>query len=78
MAWGVDPRARWVQPITQTPDTGGGGADVESYAGTVQVQLGSNDDVAFGGHNRGRAHLGLGLRGATLCLDCLLYTSRCV
>ena len=27
MAWGVDPRARWTQPITQTPDTGGGGAD---------------------------------------------------
>jgi 2,5-dihydroxypyridine 5,6-dioxygenase len=69
MAWGVDPRARWTQPITQTPDTGGGGADVESTAGVVQVQLGSNDDVAFGGAIRSRAHLGLCLRGATLFLD---------
>lgn len=69
MAWGVDPRAIWTQPIIQTPNTGGGGADVESFAGTVQVQLGSNDDVAFAGKNRSRAHLGLCLRGATLSLD---------
>ena len=69
MAWGVDPRARWTQPITQTPDTGGGGADVESFLGTVQVQIGSNDDVSFGGKIRSRAHLGLCLRGATLLLD---------
>lgn len=69
MAWGVDPRAIWTQPISQTPNTGGGGADNESFAGAVQVQLGSNDDVAFGGKNRSRAHLGLCLRGATLSLD---------
>ncbi len=69
IAWGVDPRARWTQPITQTPDTGGGGSDIESFAGTVQVQLGSNDDVAFQGRNRSRAHLGLCLRGASLSLD---------
>lgn len=69
MAWGVDPRAVWTQPIVQTPNTGGGGADVESFAGAVQVQLGSNDDVAFQGKNRSRAHLGLCLRGATLSLD---------
>ncbi len=69
MAWGVDPRAIWTQPILQTPNTGGGGADVESFSGTVQVQLGSNDDVAFGGQNRSRAHMGLCLRGATLRLD---------
>lgn len=69
MAWGVDPRAIWTQPIAQTPNTGGGGADSESFAGAVQVQLGSNDDVAFGGKNRSRAHLGLCLRGATLSLD---------
>ncbi|MEO1225074.1 MAG: hypothetical protein AAFX92_12675, partial [Pseudomonadota bacterium] len=68
MAWGVDPRAIWTQPIVQTPNTGGG-VDVESFAGAVQVQLGSNDDVAFGGKNRSRAHLGLCLRGATLSLD---------
>jgi len=69
MAWGVDSRARWTQPLVQTPDTGGGGADIESFAGAVQVQFGSNDDVAFGGKNRSRAHLGLCLRGATLTLD---------
>lgn len=69
MAWGVDPRAIWTQPIAQTPNTGGGGADIESFGGAVQVQLGSNDDVAFGGKNRSRAHLGLCLRGATLSLD---------
>jgi 2,5-dihydroxypyridine 5,6-dioxygenase len=69
MAWGLDPSARWTQPITQTPDTGGGGADIESFAGNVQIQVGSNDDVAFGGGNRSRAHLGLSLRGASLDLD---------
>ena len=69
MAWGVDRRARWTQPITQTPDTGGGGADIESFAGVVQVQIGSNDDVSFGGKVRSRAHLGLCLRGASLALD---------
>lgn len=69
MAWGVDPRARWTQMVTQTPDTGGGGADSESCAGVVQVQIGSNDDVAFGGRIRSRAHLGLCLRGASLALD---------
>ena len=69
MAWGVDPRARWTQPITQTPDAGGGGADIESFFGTVQVQIGSNDDICFGGKIRSNAHLGLCLRGATLALD---------
>ncbi len=33
MAWGLDPRAIWTQPITQTPNAGGGGADVESVSG---------------------------------------------
>jgi 2,5-dihydroxypyridine 5,6-dioxygenase len=36
--------------------------------GQVKVQLGSNDDVAFGGAIRSRAHLGLCLRGASLFL----------
>lgn len=69
MAWGVDHRARWTQTITQTPDFGGGGADNESFMGAVQVQIGSNDDVMFGGNNRSRAHLGLCLRNASLFLD---------
>jgi 2,5-dihydroxypyridine 5,6-dioxygenase len=69
MAWGVDHRARWTQAITQTPDTGGGGADSESSYGGVQIQIGSNDDVCFGGTNRSAAHLGLCLRNASLSLD---------
>jgi len=69
MAWGVDHRARWTQTVAQTPDFGGGGADNESFYGNVQVQLGSNDDVMFGGANRSRAHLGLCLRNASLSLD---------
>lgn len=68
-AWGVDHRARWTQSITQTPDTGGGGADSESTLGAIQIQIGSNDDVAFRGKNRSRAHLGLCLRRASLSLD---------
>ncbi|MBY4891201.1 hypothetical protein KUL25_00305 [Rhodobacteraceae bacterium N5(2021)] len=75
IAWGVDPRAIWTQPINQTPNSGGGGADIESFAGAFQVQLGSNDDVAFGGANRSRAHLGLCMRGATAHLDDALIIS---
>lgn len=69
MAWGVDHRAKWLQPIYQTPDTGAGGADNESFLGLVQVELGSNDDVSFKGRNSSRAHLGLCLRGASLSID---------
>jgi 2,5-dihydroxypyridine 5,6-dioxygenase len=69
LAWGVDRRALWTQPLVQTPNAGGGGADIESSHGVVQVEIGSNDDVAFGGANRSRAHLGLCLRGASLALD---------
>jgi len=76
MAWGVDPRAIWTQPIIQTPNTGGGGADVESYCGVVQIQMGSNDDVAFGGKNRSKAHLGLCVRGTTLNLGGLSVVSN--
>jgi 2,5-dihydroxypyridine 5,6-dioxygenase len=69
MGWGVDRRARWTQPLVQTPEAGCGGADIESAMGVVQIELGSNDDIAFGGTNRSRAHLGLCMRGATLLLD---------
>lgn len=69
MAWGVDRHARWTQMVTQTPNTGGGGADSESAYGVIQVEIGSNDDVGFKGSNRSRAHLGLCLRNANLFLD---------
>lgn len=69
MAWGVDPRAKWLAPILDTPDQGGGGADNEAYLGSVQVEIGSNDDVLFGGQNRSNLHMGLCLLGADLALD---------
>ncbi|WP_293863067.1 hypothetical protein [uncultured Alsobacter sp.] len=69
MAWGTDHRARWLQPLQQTPDAGGGGADNEGFLGSIQVEIGSNDDVVFGGRNRAAAHLGLCLRNASLWLD---------
>jgi 2,5-dihydroxypyridine 5,6-dioxygenase len=69
MGWGLDRRARWTQPLVQTPEAGCGGADIESALGVVQIELGSNDDISFGGRNRSRAHLGLCLRGADLMLD---------
>jgi 2,5-dihydroxypyridine 5,6-dioxygenase len=69
IAWGTDTRAAWLQPLVQVPDAGGGGADTESYYGNVQIEVGSNDDVVFGGRNRSPVHLGLCLRGASLWLD---------
>lgn len=69
MAWGVDHRAQWLQPLVQVPDAGGGGADTEAFYGAVQIEIGSNDDVAFGGCNSAPVHLGLCLRDASLWLD---------
>lgn len=69
MAWGTDHRARWLQPLVQTPDAGGGGADTEGFLGNIQVEIGSNDDVVFGGKNSTPTHLGLCLRNASLSLD---------
>ena len=69
MAWGTDHRARWLQPLHQTPDAGGGGADNEGFLGSIQVEIGSNDDVVFGGRNSAATHLGLCLRNASLWLD---------
>ena len=69
IAWGTDRRAQWLQPLVLGGDAGGGGADTEALYGAVQVQIGSNDDVAFGGRNHAPVHLGLCLRGASLWLD---------
>lgn len=69
IAWGVDRRAKWLAPIIDTPDQGGGGADSEAVHGNIQVEIGSNDDVLFGGLNRANAHLGLCLLRASLWLD---------
>jgi 2,5-dihydroxypyridine 5,6-dioxygenase len=69
MAWGTDKRAKWLQPLIQTPDAGGGGADTEGFYGNVQIEIGSNNDVLFGGRNDVSVHLGLCLRNADLSLD---------
>jgi 2,5-dihydroxypyridine 5,6-dioxygenase len=69
MAFGVDHRAKWLAPIVDTPDAGGGGADSEGFAGNVQVEIGSNDDVLFGGRNRTTVHLGVCCLATSLWLD---------
>jgi 2,5-dihydroxypyridine 5,6-dioxygenase len=67
MAWGMDARAEWGPQVFKSPD--GGGAHIEAFDGNVQIEIGSNDDVAFGGRNRTAVHLGLCLRHASLWLD---------
>ena len=69
IAWGTDHRAQWTAQLAQFPDAGSGNADAEGYLGSVQVELGSNDDQYFRGTIRSAAHLGLCLLGATLALD---------
>lgn len=68
MAWGMDTRAEWGPQVFVRPDDGGG-AHIEAFAGNVQIEIGSNDDVAFGGRNRTPVHLGLCIRHASLSLD---------
>ena len=68
MAWGMDARAEWGPHLFQDGHEGGG-AHIEAYDGNVQIEIGSNDDVAFGGRNRSTVHLGLCLRNASLWLD---------
>lgn len=69
MAWGVDHRAKWLAPILDTPDQGGGGADSEGFYGNVQVEIGNNNDILFGGQHRSNLHMGLCLLNASLSLD---------
>ena len=67
MAWGMDHRAEWGPHLFAAPDDGGV-AHIEAFDGNVQIEIGSNDDVAFGGRNRSAVHLGLCLRRASLWL----------
>jgi 2,5-dihydroxypyridine 5,6-dioxygenase len=69
MAWGTDHRAQWAAQAVQFPEPGAGGLDSESCYGNVQIELGSNCDVAFGGRNETAAHLGLCLQQCSLFLD---------
>lgn len=67
MAWGVDRRAQWSALAAAFPEPGLSAADIESYYGNVQIEIGSNNDVTFQGKNATEAHLGL------CCLNCSLY-----
>jgi 2,5-dihydroxypyridine 5,6-dioxygenase len=69
MAWGVDRRASWAAQVVQSPESGSSAADAESYYGNVQIELGSNNDVAFQGKNAAPAHLGMCMLGCNLYLD---------
>jgi 2,5-dihydroxypyridine 5,6-dioxygenase len=69
IAWGTDHRARWTAQLVQFPEAGSGNADAEGYLGSVQVELGSNNDQYFRGTIDSAAHLGLAMLGASLALD---------
>lgn len=69
VAWGTDHRALWTAPLVQFPEAGAGNADTEGFLGSVQLELGSNDDQFFRGTIRSDAHIGLCMLDATVALD---------
>jgi 2,5-dihydroxypyridine 5,6-dioxygenase len=69
IAWGVDRRANWTACAVTSPEPGLSGADIESYFGNIQVEIGSNNDIAFQGSNSSLCHLGLCMLNSTLTLD---------
>jgi 2,5-dihydroxypyridine 5,6-dioxygenase len=69
VACGTDRRAQWTAEISQFPVAGGGGADAEAFYGNVQIEIGSNNDVMFGGKNAAPVHLGLCCLNCTLTVD---------
>ena len=69
VSWGTDHRASWSAPLVQFPEAGAGNADSEGFLGSVQVELGSNDDQFFRGSIRSAAHVGLCVLGASVALD---------
>jgi 2,5-dihydroxypyridine 5,6-dioxygenase len=69
VAWGTDRRALWTAQVIQFPEPGASAADAESFYGNVQIEIGSNNDVAFQGKNATQAHLGLCMLNCSLYLD---------
>ena len=69
IAWGTDHRASWTAPLVQFPEAGAGNADTEGFLGSVQVELGSNDDQFFRGAVRSDAHIGLCMLDTSVSLD---------
>ena len=53
----------------QSPEAGAGNADSEGFLGSVQVELGSNDDQFFRSAIRSSAHLGQCLLRTSVVLD---------
>jgi 2,5-dihydroxypyridine 5,6-dioxygenase len=51
------------------PESGASAADIESYYGNIQVEIGSNNDVCFQGKNSSKAHLGHCMLDSSLYLD---------
>ncbi len=68
-SWGADPRALWTAQAIQFPQPGAGGGDSEAHYGQVEIEIGSNNDVCFGGENATSAHLGLCMLNCSLFLD---------
>lgn len=78
IAWGTDHRALWTAPLVHFPEAGAGNADSEGFLGSVQVELGSNDDQFFRGEIRSDAHVGLCMLETSVSLDgeCVIDRGR--
>ena len=69
-SFGTDSRAHWHSLIKAIhPDLGVSGADIEAHYGSVQIQLGSNNDIAFRGGISCSSHLGLSCRNSSLWIE---------
>lgn len=73
---GTDKRALWAAQTLQFPESGFSGGDAESYYGNVQVEIGSNNDVNFGGKNESKAHLGHCMLNSSLYLDDTFFVDK--
>ncbi len=69
ISWGTDKRALWTAPAIMFPESGSSAADIESYYGNIQLEIGSNNDVCFQGKNSSKAHLGHCMLDSSLYLD---------
>ena len=68
---GLDKRISWTRQAVApaSPEIGFSGGVAESYYGNIQLEIGNNDDVNFGGKNRSKAHLGNCMLNSSLYLD---------
>jgi 2,5-dihydroxypyridine 5,6-dioxygenase len=66
---GTDRRAQWYGQAVQFPEGGAGGSDTQGHYGNVQIEIGDNCDLNFGGANKTKAHLGLCMLDHSVYLD---------